>query len=381
MNDIIRGMIDGYLSIFNQYSASGELEKEIEDFKRRFESFAKENSDPATFYQKFTESGLQEEYNSLITKAAMNEIAANNSNQEYAKTEADVISVGNFVEQYRTPYNEIKKAGYRKRAEKAYEAIFEVANRTTDMVEAQLIFEKERLLWKIVTEDALDIFEPVLAAMDPLNKATTTNLLLQIETYKKVQSDEELTAEVEKQEKVLLILVQQEIIKIILTTTLATHLLKYHKAKLKAGEFGADNEVQGAMMAILANKKALQRTLKFLKDSLGLSFKDLLHDEGMKIWLLAPTNVDALSRIKIALHPKNYDVYLDIVENEIEKDLNVKEILLREIPVGIHFALDGKAKNEFERKASLKAEELNRDLIYYQYQKELETALKSTTYQ
>jgi hypothetical protein len=381
MNDIIRGMIDGYLSIFNQYSASGELEKEIEDFKRRFEAFAEKNSDPAMFYQKFTESGLQEEYNSLITKAAMSEITANNNSQEYAKTEADVISVSEFVDQYRTPYDEIKKAGYRKRAEKAYEAIFEVANRTTDMVEAQLIFEKERLLWNIVKEDALDIFEPVLAAMDPLNKATTANLILQIETYEKVQSDEELTAETEKQEKVLLILVQQEIIKITLAATLATHLLKYHKAKLKAGEFGADNEVQGAMMAILANKKALQRTLTFLKDNLSLSFNDLLQDEGMKIWLLAPTNVDALSRIKIALHPKNYDAYLDIIENEIEKDLSVKEILLRKIPAGIYFALDGKAKKEFERKASLKAEELNRDLVYYQYQKELETALKRTTNQ
>jgi len=379
MNEIIRGMIDGYLSIFDQYPVSGELEKEIETFKVRFENFAKENGDPANFYQKFTESGLQEEYNTLITKAAMFNISTSNNNTEAATTEEEVISVSNFVEQYRIPYNEIQKAGYRKRAEQAYEAIFEVANRTDDMVEAQLIFEKERLLWNIVTEDALEIFETTLAAMDPLYKATTGNLLLQIESYRNSQFDEELTIAVEKQEQALLILVQHEIVKITIAATIATHLLKYHKAKLKAGEFGVDNEVQGAMMAIIANKKALQRTLKFLKNNLSMSFKDLLEDEGMKIWLLSPTNVDAMSRIKIVLHPNNYQVYQDIIENEIEKDLNIREILLRKIPMGIHFALDGKVRGEFEKKTHQKAEELNKGLAYYQHAKELDNTLKNIT--
>ena len=368
MNDMIRDAINGYLDIFNGYSITdSKLQAEVDDYKKRLISFGNDNSDITTYYQKFAESGLQEEFTSLITKVAMASMNQANESTDSNSNETDVMSVQAFVEQYRTGYDEIKKAGYRKRAEKAYEDIFEVANRTDDMIEAQLIFEKERLLWNIVTTDSIDIFEATLQAMDPLQPSTTKNLLLQLEAYRKAQSDEELTFLVETQEIQLQTIVEKEKVKILIATMLSSLLMKYFKNKVDIWKWEKEIEVKGAISGIILLRHAIKRTLKFMKDNLDMSFDDLLKDEGMKIWLLLPTPVDDFGRIKTSLHSSNYQIYQDIVHNEIEKELSIEDILLRKLDGEFYFDLDTVRSTAYNNKAQQKAKQLNGSLIYYQY--------------
>jgi len=368
MNELVRDAINGYLDIFKGYSITdSSLQSEVDDYKERLVSFANDNNDITTFYQKFAESGLQEEFTSLITKVAMASMNQVNENTDSNKSETDIMSVQAFVEQYRPGYEEIKKSGYRKRAEKAYQDVFEVANRTDDMIEAQLIFEKERLLWNIVSMDSQDIFEATLQAMDPLQPSTTKNLLLQLEAYKKAQSDEELTFLVETQELQLLTSVQKEKVKILIATMLSSLLMKYFKNKVDIWKWEKEVKVKGAISGIILLKHAIKRTLRFMKDNIDMSFDDLLADEGMKIWLLLPTAADDFGRIKTSLHSSNYRIYQDIIHNEIEPDLNIEEILVRKLDGEFYFDLDTVRSDVYNNKVQQKAKQLNASLIYYQY--------------
>jgi hypothetical protein len=186
MDEMIRTTFyEPNLDIFDAYpDISTDLKEEIEHWKRDFKLYCEECKDIATFSSSYFGSDLHVQAQDLITKAAMEAYmtptsgdasenigtsdAATGIEQNDIDDKSQIISVREFVEQYKPVYDEIKKAGYRIRGEKAYKNLFAVADRTDDMVEAHIIMEEERLLWKIVSEDSLDIFETILEAMDPL---------------------------------------------------------------------------------------------------------------------------------------------------------------------------------------------------------------------
>ena len=379
MDEIIYSMISSYANAFDAYPvASPTLQQEIDSLKARLYAFGEANGDVTTFHQRFAASGLQEEYMAVITKAVMAASGTANADgspvTDYSDREVTVMSVADFVAQYRTPYNEVRAAGYRKRGEAAYEAIFNVANRTDSMVEAQLIFERERLLWKIVTEDALDIFEPVLEAMDPLHTATTILLRQQIEAYRTAQSEEELIAMIERQEYPRAVCIRHAVCKITVAALLATQLLGYCTAKKDVWKWRNDIEAKGGVMGMSSCRAALRRMLALLQEEWGLTFDDLCADESIKIWMLAPANADALGRIKTALTPRNIDAFRDIVHNEILPDIPIRDILLRRVPVHAFFSLTGAQENMYKGRAQQRAAQLNANLTYYQYMKQLDAA-------
>ncbi|MGI5849503.1 MAG: hypothetical protein ACOX8Q_05500 [Christensenellales bacterium] len=381
MSDITRGIVQGYLDAFGTYTiTSPSLRQQTEEFKRKMVAFADANPDASVFYQKLAESGLQEEYSGLITKVAMASMgtadADGNVKTDYSDTPAPPpVSVRDFVEQYRVPYNEIKKAGYRKRGEAAYEKIFAVADKTSDMLDAQMILEKERLLWKIVSEDSLDVFEPILQAMDPLQTAMTITLEKHVEAYKKAQGSEELDYIVERLEFEKIALTQKAVSRMNMAILLASLLMDYCSNKLNTQCSGGQGE-QGkkALHAMIDLRSALRRALQLLKEELGLTFDDLLADEGLKIWLLIPKNVDELGRIKESLHPQNYDVFRDIIRDEILSDLSIPEILSKTPDQMIWYGFDRAEQNAFHNKAVDKAKQLNAHLTYYQYREQLAQA-------
>lgn len=100
------------------------------------------------------------------------------------------------------------------------------------MLNAQLILEKERLLWKIVTEDMIDILEPISEAMDPLQTAFTINLQTQLAIYKKANSDEELVYLIEKSEFYKMAKAEEAITRMTMVISLANLLMKYCQAKI-----------------------------------------------------------------------------------------------------------------------------------------------------
>lgn len=121
MDEIIRQMAQGYIDTFKAYDVSGTpLKDEIDEWIEKFKGFAAGVSDPSKFYESFVASGMQEEHSALITKAAMQAMQGG-SDQSTATSGAggsgQRVGVREFLDQYRAAYDEIKKAGYRKRGE------------------------------------------------------------------------------------------------------------------------------------------------------------------------------------------------------------------------------------------------------------------------
>lgn len=381
MSKLTRGIVQAYLDAFNAYDiTSPALQQKTDQLKQKLLDFADANPDVGEFHARFAESGLQEEYSNLVSKVAMASMGMADADgtvkTDYSDTPApEPPSVKEFVEQYRVPYEEIKKAGYRKRGEAAYEKVFAVAERTEDMLEAQIILEEERLLWKIVSEDTLDIFEPILEAMDPLQPAMTTVLDQHVEVYKRVQGVEELDYALERLEYKRIAAVRRAVSNMTISITLSAHLMDYSSQKLNSQLSGGRGRAgEKALQAMIALRFAIRRALRFLEEELGLTFDDLLADEGLSIWMLNPQNADELGKVKEALNPQNLEAYRCIVEEDISEDLSIPELLKQTPEKLVWYALTGEAKNRFHRRAAGKADELTKDLTYYRYQEKMKHA-------
>lgn len=372
MDELIRSMYQPSIDALKSYDIKDEeLKAQIDEWIRKVEDLANSSRDASVFMSRFMESGLQGECTAMISKAYMQSVQASSTQNN---TSSKPLSVKQFVEQYRTAYDEVAAAGYRKRGEKAYCDLFAVADRTDDMIEAQIIIEKERLLWKIVSEDSLDIFESVLEAMDPLS-FTSKPLALHVEAYKQSSSDEELSYRIELLETQKQRAVQEGTIKMSFAAQLAFLLLSYQKARMELWRWASDNMAKNALLAMIKIRKAARDTLQTLQETLGMSFDDVLADEGMKIWMLSPQNCDALGRIKASMLPQNYEAYRDMIRNEILSDSSIEETVMRRPPVLISFALT-KTHDRFIADAMKTAETLNSELTYFRYMNRLEDTAK-----
>lgn len=146
MNELIQPTVSALTVAFDNYQITNEaLAAEVEAFKTELINFAEANDDPATFFDAYNKSGIQDKYTALITKVAM---AANSGSQESSETiesTSQLPSVSEFLEQYRPSYDEVCKRGGLA-GKKAYEELFDIANKTDDLLEAQIIIEETRIL-------------------------------------------------------------------------------------------------------------------------------------------------------------------------------------------------------------------------------------------
>ncbi|MCR4611394.1 MAG: hypothetical protein K5644_05805 [Lachnospiraceae bacterium] len=375
MDAMIKSTIyDPNVVVFDSYpNISADLKSEIEDWKKRFYDYCDKQTDFAAFATSYYGSDMQVEGSGLLTRAAMEEMGGADKKND-VNSEADVISVRDFLKQYETGYNEIKRAGYRKRGEAAYEKLFDVANRTDNMVEAQIILEKERLLWKIVSEDALDIFDTVLEAMDPLYEATSYPVAAFSEVYKKVDCDEELTYETEILKHEIPKVVSRSTTRIMIAAILGTNILNYAKSKNKIRTWASDRSAKEGLSGMIVARKNICKYLDMLRTQFGWSFNDIINDEFTKLWLLNPRNLDSTGRLKRVLNPANFDAYKEIVD-ECRSSKSISQILETQSRYVVYFDLDRKDR-EYTRKAEAFAKEQNSALTYYKYESSLKRELK-----
>lgn len=381
MSDIAMDMVNAYLATFDEYEVRDPaLQEALQVLKGKMTQFARDNSDPVAFYGKFAESGLQEEYTALIGKVAMASLADERNAEGYgvagsadggreaggsadSDRSADAgrsagsggsagssrsaddgqetggpgagadpldISVRDYLAQYRIPYEEVKKAGYRKNGEKAYEKLFAVENRTDNMLDAQIIIEEERLMWHIVKDDMLDVLRAGLEKVDPLQPAMNVALEKQIEVTEEADSAEELDYLLEKLEYDKIRLIAHAVTKMTLAAHIAVLLYTYCSSKINAQLTGGQGKVgEGDLRGMIAARDALRRTLHAMQRDFGMSFDDLLADESLKIWLLSPKNLDESGRTKAALNPRNYEAFREVVDEEILSDRSTIELLKR----------------------------------------------------
>lgn len=338
MNDMIYQMIKATLDAFDLYPISNPaLQQQVDDYKGRLTAFAETQSDVGAFYGNYMASGLQEEYMSLITKVAMSCTGTATADTAGGNTQASSVpTVKEYLMQYQAAYNELCNDPQRARGKAAYQQLFAVADRTEDMLEAQLIIERERLLWNIVAEDSLGIFENTLSQMDPLSLATTALLHQQIAAYQKADSDEALSYLLEKAQWSVAVEVAAYTCKMTIAATVASLLLKYTKAKNEVYLWN-DRTLKNAVKSVLEYRSTLRKTLNVLRQ-LDMTVEELFRDEGTKIWMLSPENADQFGKHKYALHPQNYDAYLDILKNEIMADISIEELLKRKPEKVVWFA-------------------------------------------
>ncbi|MBE5780226.1 MAG: hypothetical protein E7328_00165 [Clostridiales bacterium] len=371
MDPIIQSMITGYLSAFDAYEIKNDATKaQVEQWKQELTALANSTGDVGAFNTKFMESGLQERYMSLVTQVAMASMQQSAPAEQEASAVQPLPSVKQFLAQYEMGYQEVKKAGYRKRGEKAYEDLFAVADRTDDMLQAQIILEEERHLWKIVAEDSLDIYETIYEAMDPLYRMVTEPLKLHMDAYKESSGDEELTYKLEKLEDEKLRIRTEGGVQVQLAGQLAVFLLGYFKARIMVWEWESDKSASSGYAGMVSNRASIRRMLENMKALFGLTWQDLLKDESTKIWMLSPRNVDAFGRIKAAMVPGNFEVYADLLENEILTDKTMEEIIFRKPPKYMSFVLNA-GHDRYAERAEKIAEELNKDIAYFKYMSQL----------
>lgn len=330
MNDAIRQMVQPLLDAFGMYEIkSPALQTEVDEFKSKLEAFAEEHNDIMTYYNAFASSGLQEEYTDLISKVAVSSYGEDNgeASQNEEGESTPQISVKDFLEQYRPSYDEVCKRGS-VRGKAAYEKVFQVADRTDNMLEAQIILEKERLLWKIVSEDALEIFERKLEEMDPLFLSTTAVLIGQIKCYEEASSEEELEYKLAIQEVDNWKIITDFNCKMNIAAMLAKYIIEYLDAKEKVYEWPNDTIAQKGLAGMLKRRDDIRYLVSFAEDNLGITLADLFDDPGISIWMLDARAVDQYGKKKKIINPENLERFKVILENEILRDMNIKEALL-----------------------------------------------------
>lgn len=336
MDATIQGTIDSLINGFSQYEIKNKsLQAEVDQFCEKIRQFALDNNDIATFFSVYTDSCIPEEYTALISKVAMASMGSvnedGNPKMDYSnepdKKVSDLPSVSEFLEQYRVSYGEICK-GDNPRAKAAYEAIFDVANQTDDLIEAQIILERERLLWNIVRDGAMDGLIPRLKKMDPLFRATTAKLIGQIDVYNNVESDEELTYKIDVQEVKDVASIADYTSKMHLVACIGTNIFEYLNAKDEVYSWKKDVVVKEAIKTMIKRRLLLRQLLTYLQKYMDMTFDDIMQDEGLKIWLLNPRSIDEYGKEKCVLNKKYLDIITDVINNEILNDISIKEILL-----------------------------------------------------
>ena len=371
MDAAIQQTITGYTAVFDSFTISDDaLKKDIEDFINDFNTVGENSSDIMDFMAKFPASGLQEKYSNLIARASAPPPVSVETNATEEKPAGALPTVKEFLEQYRESYNAVKGAGYRTRAEKAYENIFAVADRADNLIDMNIILEREQLLWKIVTEDLLDIYQTVLDATDPLNLNAVNRFQKMIETCSESTCDEELAyrtdVDITTNQKRTYCLMSD----IIVPVMLAKSLMEYDKMKRIFRTWQAPEK---DLLGVISMRGAVKKTYEFIVKTYGWDFDHIVNDQWMKMWLILPTAIDANARIRKTLDPQNIETFRKQLFDDVLSDRTIDDILLTEQERVLFFALD-KREKEALANYTRAAEELNADIIFFQYLDQLKAA-------
>ena len=369
MDANITVMYQGFFAAFDAVEAKDpELKKKINDWKKRMEDFAAKISDIQDFLPKYYSSGMSEEYATLTAQLYTQDNNTGNqpaANTGAASSNAPTISVRDFLEQYRPAYEEIRKAGYRKRTEKAYENIFAVADRTDDLLEAQIILEKERLLWKIVYEDWLDIFEPILEAIDPLATWILLPNIFTFENYRCCNCEEEMIYRGKRVDRPINVMVQREFMPIAFAIAIYRNAFFAVKGRLML--WTHPKHPKNYAEAALYYRDRCRRMIQLLKEYLHLTYNELAADKRVKPFILGAGDIVPLGRYKYALPPEVMDWANEVINEQIIPDLSAEEFLTHETRTVRYWSYRGDDQYKLIDKFKGIAKEKTQHMTYFKY--------------
>ncbi len=374
MDAIIQQVVNGYLSVFDSVPCSDEgVKAEIEAYKAEVNALGEKHTDMMAFMSEFSSSGLEAKQTGLITKAS--QPPADQTEKDHAQIEnaqANLPTVSEFLNQYRASYDAVKQQGYRKNAERAYENIFDVANRTDDLLEMNIILEKEEMLWKIVSEDLKDIYNPIFEALDPNNSGFRNQFKNLIRVANESLCDDQLTYNIELQNQANQKENYRFISEMVVVIQFSKSLWDYHLCKTKLrGWFEPEKDLK----ALIAIRKSSKRFYESMNKIWGWTLDSILADPWKKVWMLVPTPLDTLNRIKKTQDINNLEVYKELLA-EILSDKSLEEILLNEQTEVMSYLLD-KTSDQVTSEYTEIARQENAPLTYFQHEEKLKGEMKN----
>ena len=373
MDAIIQQVVNGYLSVFDTVPCSDEgVKAEIENYKAEVNTLGEKHTDMMAFMAEFSSSGLEAQQTALITKAS--QPPADQKENDHAQIEnaqQNLPSVSEFLNQYKAAYDAVKQQGYRKNAEKAYENIFDVANRTDDLLEMNIILEKEEMLWKIVSEDLKDIYNPLFEALDPNNTGFRNQFKNLISVAHESLCDDQLTYNIEIQNQKNQKENYRFISEMVVVIQFAKSLWDYHLCKTKLRTWF---EPEKDLKALIAVRKSSKRFYESMNKIWGWDIDSVLADPWKKVWMLVPIPLDTLNRIKMTQDVHNLGVYRELLA-EILSDKSLEEIMLNEQTHVMSYLLD-KTNDQVVAEYTEKARQENAGLTYFQYEEKLKGEMK-----
>ncbi len=302
MNAITKSIADGYVQQMDSYKVEDpELKQEVEEWKAAVYDLAEECGNPSKFTESMMQGPLFSQMTDLSYRITMAEYEASHEGQSIELTDPDgelapLPTVKRIVDQYRFGYDAVKETKYRVKTVKAYEDIFAVADRTDDIIEAQIILEKEGLLRKMTATAGIEVGETVLEAMDPLYDVMRATTEEHVKAYEDFLCPEEVTYKGELIAEKAAQRVNKGYVFIWLGTIWGLLTMEYQIGKQKLRSWKNDIDAKGGFQLMVTRRQKMRQLYRVMEEVLGISWEELMANEFIKNWMLSPAGVDQFWR-------------------------------------------------------------------------------------
>ncbi len=367
MNTNQKYMLDAYMKPLYDGKPEGTLLESVKNLEQRLTEYADDN--PSSM-DMVGDSGLRDEYNQIY-------MAVINRNNDYSTSdEADkpkafdyskeqrLPTVHEFLDTYRLVYETSVKPNKRELTDKAYQELFDVENRTDDLMEAQIIIEKEHLVVNTVTAEYKYIAQDFLEAADPNYEVISAGVKNSIGLYANAKSLDEVTYMGELAKAVCDDIAVQSKLKLEIMTNFTALIFGWEHSKRKIRE--GDKESASYAKSMVVARDKMRRYYRFLSEDMGITFETMKQTPFNRIMMLNPQGLDELWRIKKTMHPDNIRAIEYVLFDEILSEKSIEEILMTPQPYPYYEMIDSNRYPEIDEEYAQLAEELNRDLKYFQ---------------
>ena len=365
--DMTKMLIDAYMKPLYDGNPQGTLLETIQAYEARITAFAKDN--PGSM-DVVGDSGTRDEYNQLY-------MAVINGNHSYGLPAEDekpkaysyaadmkLPTVHEFLDSYRMVYETSVRPNNRELTDKAYQELFAVENRTDNVIEAQIIIEKEGLLLNTITAEYKALAQDFLEAADPNYEVTSATTKATLGVYTDAKSIEEITYMGEVAKATCDDIAVQVKLKVEMMQILMSLIFAWEHSKRKIRE-GGEAMAKFAQSMVLTRRQT-RRYYKFLAEDMGLAWDVIADTPFYRIMMLNPQGLDELWRLKKVMHPDNLKASEYVLFEEILSDKSMEEILLTPQPCPYYEMPDSNLYPAIDAEYEALAEELNKDIKYFQ---------------
>lgn len=368
---MVEQTMNGYLMAFDSVSVTDEgLKAEIEAFKNELKEIGGQSSDVMDFMNKCTAAGITEKQTDLLTRVHTPPAQSEEPAAETQSGGQNLPTVEQFLSQYNASYEAAKAHGFQHTAVNAYEEMFGVSERTDDLLEMNIILEKENLFFKPAGAAFYDINKLTYDSQDPNFEAgkqqfeRLMNLGLECKTQEELdyKNDKAIT---ENQQNTYRFTWER----MVYPTTLSKYLLDYLMLKIN---IWADNNVEQMVPGFVYLREGIKRFYPKAKELTGLDLEDLVANPYSRRFLFAPENVDALGLSYLALDDKVIDLWREQLD-EILSDSTESEILAKVPENPMYWGLDKRMPDQDAafKQMQARSEQVLSDRYYYDYFKKV----------